>query len=392
MNKIAFFLILLAFCGCSKDDDADITDPNSVCNGIIDDIKINEFQHIGSHNSYRKRTYEPILQTVLGLSLANDLNAEAWEYDHLPLEEQLSDYGMRSFEIDIYYDPLGGQFYNRGGLEFVMEDPASMIPELLEPGFKVFHLPDLDYETNYYTFKSVLTTVKSWSLAHPNHIPIYVMVEPKEESIADYLSLSPFVQDVPFTQNGVDSLEQEIVDIFGPDFDQLLTPDDLRKDYATINEAILDGGWPTLKEARGKIILVMMGGNSIQDFYKEGDPNLEGKAMFLFSDPGEPEAAFIKRDGPQGNEEDIKNLVSQGYMIRTRADADTEQARTGDYSRMESAFISGAQLISTDYYRPEPKADTSSEWTNYVVQFPNNELSVINPVNGPEEIDCLVRE
>jgi len=44
---------------------------------------------------------------------------------------------------------------------------------------------------------------------------------------------------------------------------------------------------------------------------------------------------------------------------------------------------SGAQLVSTDYYRPDPRADTSSKWTNYAVSFPNNELAILNPVNGP---------
>jgi hypothetical protein len=37
-------------------------------------------------------------------------------------------------------------------------------------------------------------------------------------------------------------------------------------------------------------------------------------------------------------------------MVRTRSDADTREARTGDKTRFEAAVRSGAQLISTDYY------------------------------------------
>ena len=37
-------------------------------------------------------------------------------------------------------------------------------------------------------------------------------------------------------------------------------------------------------------------------------------------------------------------------MVRTRADADTVEAREGLTQRRDRAFASGAQAISTDYY------------------------------------------
>jgi hypothetical protein len=50
--------------------------------------------------------------------------------------------------------------------------------------------------------------------------------------------------------------------------------------------------------------------------------------------------------------EKIQQLVNQGYLVRTRADAGTEEARTNDYNRFEKAKASGAQIITTDYYLP----------------------------------------
>nr|WP_246229901.1 Ca2+-dependent phosphoinositide-specific phospholipase C [Mucilaginibacter humi] len=47
---------------------------------------------------------------------------------------------------------------------------------------------------------------------------------------------------------------------------------------------------------------------------------------------------------------EIPGLVKKGYIIRTRADSDTEQARTNDRSYFEAACNSGAQIITTDYY------------------------------------------
>ena len=38
--------------------------------------------------------------------------------------------------------------------------------------------------------------------------------------------------------------------------------------------------------------------------------------------------------------------------MRTRADANTFEARVNDTRRREQAFASGAQAISTDYYLP----------------------------------------
>ena len=46
----------------------------------------------------------------------------------------------------------------------------------------------------------------------------------------------------------------------------------------------------------------------------------------------------------------IKSLVKQGYLVRTRADSGTQEARSNDTVRRNKAFQSGAQAISTDYF------------------------------------------
>ncbi|WP_419213975.1 Ca2+-dependent phosphoinositide-specific phospholipase C [Maribacter sp. X9] len=55
---------------------------------------------------------------------------------------------------------------------------------------------------------------------------------------------------------------------------------------------------------------------------------------------------------PVKNSEKIKSLVALGFMVRTRADSGTEEARNNDYNRFEKAKYSGAQIITTDYYIP----------------------------------------
>lgn len=46
--------------------------------------------------------------------------------------------------------------------------------------------------------------------------------------------------------------------------------------------------------------------------------------------------------------------MTNEYIVRTRSDVETMQARTGDYSMFNAAMNSNAQIISTDYYREDP--------------------------------------
>ncbi|PCJ82789.1 MAG: hypothetical protein COA57_12940 [Flavobacteriales bacterium] len=383
--KIIFslFFISLLF-NCSKDVETCVDD--------IEELGINQIQLLGSHNSYRIKTYQPIFDWAVTLTfLPEEYNPSEWDYTHIPIPEQFNDYRIRGLELDIYHDPQGGRFYKRGG-NFVADEPtASGIPELLEPGFKIIHIADFDYMTHYFTFKSALQAVKAWSESHANHIPIIIMVEPKTETVKDAVGGIPLfdtllVSGLPFTKGALDSIDMEIKMVFGEDLDGVLTPDDVRGEYRELEHAILQRGWPTLAETRGKVMFVTWGVPK----YLEDHFSLEDRVMFTYSSPGNPECAFVKHDDPTENMETIQDLVQKGYMVRTRADAGTWEARDGDYSRMDDAFASGAQIISTDYYKADYRADTSDTWTDYHVQLPHNQSAVINPVNTEGYTGCRV--
>jgi hypothetical protein len=54
------------------------------------------------------------------------------------------------------------------GKQFAMAQPAaSNLPELQQPGFKIIHILDFDFNTLHLTFKDALQNVKQWSDAHP---------------------------------------------------------------------------------------------------------------------------------------------------------------------------------------------------------------------------------
>jgi hypothetical protein len=156
----------------------------------------------------------------------------------------------------------------------------------------------------------------------------------------------------------------------------MITPDDVRGKYGTLNEAVLAGNWPTLASARGKVVF-LMDQRPVGPVYLAGHPSLRGRVLFTNAEPGEPDAAFIERnDGPA---DDITSLVRKGYLIRSRTDSDTKEARANDTSTRDAMIASGAQLLSTDYPVNEP-----ARWPgNFVVTLPGKAVARCNPANAP---------
>jgi hypothetical protein len=179
---------------------------------------------------------------------------------------------------------------------------------------------------------------------------------------------------LPIGATELDGLDDEIRAVFP--LEQLITPDRVRRGLPTLEESVLTLGWPRLGVLRGKVMFTLDNGGSIRDAYIAGHPSLAGRILFTDSSPGTPEAAFVKMNNPLPDPTQIADVVTAGYVVRTRADADTVQARSGDTSQRDAALASGAQWVSTDYPVPDPDFGTG-----YVVQL--GTPARCNPINGP---------
>ncbi len=167
----------------------------------------------------------------------------------------------------------------------------------------------------------------------------------------------------------------------------MITPDDVRGEADSLEEAVLNGGWLTLAEARGRVMFVFLNKSAARDHYIDGHPSLRGRVMFTNSDEGSPEAAWFNVNNAQNDGQRIRELVAAGYMVRTRADEETQQAREGDYSLQEAAFESGGQFVSTDYVVPEPDFGTG-----YSAAVPGGYVGRCNPISAPADCDSeLIR-
>jgi len=345
-----------------------------LCAQKNDSLKLNQIQVIGTHNSYHAG-FAPSAQ-----KLWQEKNPDSFrglDYRHLPLDQQF-DAGVRQIELDVFADSKGGLYAHPAGSTMIAEAHLPADPEfdpdgiMTKPGFKVLHMQDLDYRSTCQPFVACLELVRRWSHAHPKHIPIFILVETKEGKSSN--PAQPTVPE-PFTASTFDALDAEIRSVFQPN--ELIKPDDVRGHYDTLNAAVLAGNWPTLNEARGKIIF-LMDQRKVGPIYLEGHPSLRGRVLFTNAEPGEPDAAFVERnDGPAS---EIADLVRKGYLVRTRTDADTKEARTNSTTRRDTMMASGAQLLSTDYPSNEP-----ARWPgNYVVKLPGNAVARCSPVNTSE--------
>jgi hypothetical protein len=221
-----------------------------------------------------------------------------------------------------------------------------------------------------------LRGVRAWSNAHPGHVPLAVLLELKDTPLPPEI---PATVPVPWTSAQMDGLDTEIRSVFLRG--RIVAPDDVRDGRATLEAAVLRGRWPTLAAARGKVLFLLDNGEPYRSQYLAGHASLRGRVAFTNSTPGQPDAAFIKANDPTGaNVELIRDLVRRGYVVRTRADADTREARADDPTRRRLALASGAQWVSTDYPAPGIAARFGSR---YRVRVPGPGAARCNPVNAP---------
>lgn len=307
------------------------------------------------------------------LAKVNPAASQSLEYAHIPLEAQL-DLGLRNLELDVFHDPEGGRFSDPKGLD-IIKSSGGEIPSydpndaLSKPGLKLFHVQDLDFQSHYLLFADALKALKNWSETHPDHSPVFILINAKDSNIPGTRPV------LPFTASALDSIDLEIRTHLG--MENLITPDLVKGDFKDLETAVLAGNWPLLEEVKGKFLFVLDENEEKTDRYLSANPNLTNAVLFVNKKEGNPTAGFRIINNAKTQESYIRDLVSKGYMIRTRADSDTKEARSNDYSTFSNAKASGAQVISTDYYLPSTFFPST-----YQVSFDDKSFERANPVNG----------
>jgi hypothetical protein len=307
-------------------------------------LKLNEIQIVGTHNSYHAGISP---NEMAYLRSVNPQAADALDYRHPSLTTQLND-GVRQLEIDVYGDSRGGLFARPAGPGLAAKagfpaDPGFDPGHIMEkPGFKVLHVQDIDYRSNCQPFTECLAEIRAWSQAHPGHLPLFILVENKDDRPRGDFMVAP----EPLTPETFDALDAEVRSVFQRP--EMIVPDDVRGNRRTLEEAILSSGWPAIETARGKVIF-LLDQRRVGPLYTQGHPSLEGRVFFTNAQPGTPDAAFIEANDSVSDPNLVPGLIRKGYLVRTMTDPGPEGVRSNDTRRRDASIASGAQILSTDY-------------------------------------------
>ncbi|MDR3511146.1 MAG: phosphatidylinositol-specific phospholipase C1-like protein [Caulobacteraceae bacterium] len=331
-------------------------------------LRMNDILTVGVHNSY-KQAIAPKLFALL--TAAAPKAAPTLDYQHPPLAEQLDD-GARALELDLVYDPQGGRFAHPVGMKMAgLPVPDDYVAAMSRPGIKVLHVQDVDFRSSCLAFVDCLRIIRAWSLAHPRHAPILITMNTNDEPA----HFPGGVAELPFDAKAYDAVDAEIASVFPRS--ALITPDEVQGPYSTLREAVLKHGWPRLGEARGKVMFALDEEAPHVAAYRGARRSLEGRLLFVNTDEASPAAGYITLN-EHADTARITADVKAGFIVRTRADADTLEARTNDTARRDAALVSGAQYVSTDYRHPDAR------FSSYQVRLPGEAVAVCNPVRAPK--------
>jgi FAD/FMN-containing dehydrogenase len=147
---------------------------------------------------------------------------------------------------------------------------------------------------------------------------------------------------------------------------------------------VLADNWPKLEAARGRFLFALDEGPEKVAIYRGARPSLEGRVFFINTDEQSPAAAYMTINDPVRDGGRIRDAVEAGFIVRTRADAETREARANDRRRLEAALASGAQYISTDYLWSDPR------FPDYVARLPG--AATVRCTPARRKASCIIDE
>jgi len=305
-------------------------------------LRLNQLQVVATAESYKQRPEKALLNLI---RMGGKKGVEALDYGQAPLTTQL-DGDVRGLQFDVAYDPKGGAYKSPAGANMAMEIlPDDYLKEMGKPGFKVIHVLDVDYGSSCLALQDCLKQVAQWSAGHPRHLPIFISLTVHQAKTPMPGATTPMICD----EHAMDALDGEIRAVFAPS--QMIAPDQMQGSHSSLREAAMTHAWPKLAQARGKVIFVLNDDGNTKA-YQGARKSLEGRAMFVAGDG--PLAAFISIPNPVKDGARIRQAVRDGFMVLTRADEETREARQNNAERRDAAFASGAQIVQTDFAMADP--------------------------------------
>jgi hypothetical protein len=271
-------------------------------------LRLNEVQVLATHNSFKAM---PNMYINGFVELFGGERTRKGQYGLPKLYDQL-DSGIRGLEIDV---------------------------TMYDGKITTVHDPITDWRTNTTDFRLALEEIRLWSDNNPNHYPLNIMVQVRDQ-------WSPFTTKYSaLGEEGISDLDALFEEVFGGN---IITPAIVKGDADSLREAVTTTGWPLVTDCMGKVYFTLLFSDQENlDYYVALDPEFETQNGFIMTNPKEMEienyTAVILADDPFG--EGYSELVEEGYLLRTRID----EQWTHPEDRRAAAIALGSVILATDY-------------------------------------------
>ena len=170
-------------------------------------------------------------------------------------------------------------------------------------------------------------------------------------------------------------IEEEIRSVLPAE--QLLTPELVRGDYATVKEALLTEGWPTLGQVRGRVMFILLSGGSHVEPYTHGYTSLQDRLIFPRAGGSEFSApwAAVTKLGPVSGE--IVPAIEAGMLVAANicaADESDEHCQ----SELGLGIENGIHMLKDDFPYPVESRD-------YWLELPDGPVASCHALTAPSE-------
>ena len=312
-------------------------DENVQCREDNPDMRVSDMQYVTTHNAFHIAPDDAVLSFVRRTRRGESVNrpieriVSAHDYTHPTLAQQLA-MGVRAFEIDVHDDPTGGRFSQPNIYSAMPRNVVDALPpidpsnDLAKPGFKTFHEADFDMRSTCLLFRNCLKEIANWHRANPQHLPIFILLEMKQDAKTTSSSLG---------DNTVwRRIQEEILGEFVQS--DLINPSDIAHDSAL---------WPTLVWARGKVTFLLFdyGDRPVERYAEYISASGDHALLHIEKDVGGLRATWQSRNDPatMGRSPAIK----PGLLLYTKGDTTGVQ----DSTRAKTALASQANFVATDF-------------------------------------------
>jgi len=297
--------------------------------GAASELTLEHMQVKGTHNSYHQKPLVPF--------------DKSHDYSHAPLDEQLDSQGVRAFELDVHKGP---------------------------GGFEVYHITVIDAVSSCDTFGGCLGTIKGWSDAHPQHLPITVWIEIKDQTGGSAI--------------GPSDLDDLVRGVFPAD--KLLTPDDIQGAHPSVHDALASDGWPTIDSVRGQVLFVLLNVDDAHaSDYTANYTTLAGRAMFARVTPQQfalPWAAIAKLGASDAA--DIAAAHAARLLVATNV-CGAGEVDDACFATLDTAKSAGIHMLKDDF--PAEIANKT-----YWLDLADGNPARCNPVTAPPECSSIALE